>query len=128
MTPDEQTVERVAKALWALNCEEYTYDEAKKGAANGEQKHANAVEYIHELAEAAIIAMKEAGMDRLVAEGQQCDAIAIAIARNDALREAAHECEQVAYSGKYPQDDQSELGCLRCRDNVLAMIEGDTND
>lgn len=49
-------------------------------------------------------------------------------ARNDALREAAHECEQVAYSGKYPQDDQSELGCLRCRDNVLAMIEGDTND
>lgn len=56
------------------------------------------------------------------------DAEAIASARNDALREAAHECEQVAYSGKYPQDDQSELGCLRCRDNVLAMIEGATND
>lgn len=35
----------------------------------------------------AIAAMKEAGMDHLVAEGQKCDAIAKA--RNDALREAA---------------------------------------
>ena len=45
---------------------------------------------------------------------------------NDAIEAAAHDCEQVAYSGKYPQNDQIELGCLRCRDSIHALRKGDT--
>ncbi|MEH6504969.1 MAG: hypothetical protein V7786_01750 [Sulfitobacter litoralis] len=70
----------------------------------------------------AIAAMKEEGMDRLVAEGQKCDAIAIA--RNDALREAA----QIV--GRYDEESTCPSCCdvTAINEEITALIEGDTND
>lgn len=39
-----------------------------------------------------------------------------------ALERAAAECENVAYDGRYPHDDLTELGCLRCRDAIRAAL------
>ena len=39
-----------------------------------------------------------------------------------ALEEAERACERAAYDGTYPQHDMVELGCLRSRDYIRALI------
>jgi hypothetical protein len=39
-----------------------------------------------------------------------------------ALEEAVKACERAAYDGMYSQDDMVELGCLRSRDYIRAII------
>lgn len=65
MSKDEQT-ERVEKVAWAI-ADVIANRRCDGKAAINDQRRAEA--------RAAIAAMKEAGMDRLVAEGQQCDAV-----------------------------------------------------
>lgn len=49
---------------------------------------------------------------------------------NAAIREAMKACHSAAYDGQYPQDDNIELGCLRSRDYIRALLrnEGGSDD
>lgn len=73
--------------------------------------------------------LESAAMDRLVAEGQRCDAIVKA--RNDALREAADKL----YQRFYPQNEESDWTefavihadvAKEARNVVLALISEDS--
>ena len=51
--------EAVARALWEINCDDQTYDEALSGARARNQHDARAIEFIHDLADAAIAVVVE---------------------------------------------------------------------
>ncbi|WP_407473482.1 hypothetical protein [Sulfitobacter sp. PM12] len=105
MTPDEQTVERYSVEPWDIRRADMKPD--PEGQYVRYDDHC-----------AAIAAMKEAGMDRLVAEGQRCDAIASA--RNDALREAAGVCQE------YSKDHGAgmfDVHSAECERRILALIK-----
>lgn len=56
----EVRVETVARAMWEANCPDVTFDEALKGERQGVKADADALDYMRELAEAAISALSPA--------------------------------------------------------------------
>lgn len=72
---------------------------------------------------------RELALDCLTAHGQADDALCDAKkARNDALREAAAACDKERKEAVKCKLPQLAMGALYCKREVLALIEGDTND
>ena len=58
--PDSSDLHKaVARKLWEINCHDQTYDEALSGAKARNQSDARAIEFIHDLADAAIAVVVE---------------------------------------------------------------------
>lgn len=59
LMPDSDLRKAVARALCRMNCDDQTYDEALSGAKAGNYHDAKALEFIHDLADAAIAVVVE---------------------------------------------------------------------